>query len=37
MDFDVGSAFFEYEQEGILHRVQSPDEAVNKAKEILNQ
>jgi len=37
MDFDLGSAFFEYEQEGLLHKVQSPEDAVDKVKEILNK
>ena len=37
MDFDLGSVFFEYELEGILHKVKSPDEAVRKIKKILNQ
>lgn len=37
MDFDLGSAFFEYEQEGLLHKAQSPEDAVNKVKEILNK
>jgi len=36
MNFDIGTVFIKYEQIGLLHRVNSPEEAVDKTREILD-